>query len=60
MLCACRDILTTSEMRVDVQRITGSDNLAKSQQTSEVIDLQDLLKLYWGSDMHEFTVPSQS
>ena len=56
----CRDVLTTSEMRVDVQRITGSDNLAKSQQTNAVIDLKGLLKDYWGSNMREFTVPSQS
>ena len=56
----CRDIFTTSEMRVDIQRITASDNLAKSQQTNEVIDLQGLFKDYWGSNMREFTVPSQS
>jgi len=47
-------------MRVDVQRITGHDILAMSQQTNEVIDLQGLFKDYWGSDMREFTVPSQS
>ena len=47
-------------MRVDVQQITGHDILAKSQQTSEVIDLQDLFNVYWGSNTREFTVPSQS
>ena len=47
-------------MRVDVQRITGHDIVAKSQQTSDVIDLQDLFNVYWGSNMRDFTVPSQS
>ena len=47
-------------MRVDVQRITGNHILAKSQPTNEEIDLQSLFEVYWGSDMREFTVPSQS
>ena len=56
-LCVYRDIFTTSEMRV---RITGHQILAKSQPRDEEIDLQSLFEVYWGSDMREFTVPSQS
>jgi len=47
-------------MRVDVRRITGRWLLAKSRQTNEVIDLQTLFEIYWGSNMREFIVPSQS
>ena len=47
-------------MRVDVQRITGHHILAKSQQTNEEIDLEGLFEVYLGSNMREFTVPSQS
>ena len=56
----CRDIFPTSVMRVGVQRITGHHILTKSQQTNEVIDLEGLFEVYWGSNMREFTVPSQS
>ena len=56
-LCVYRDIFTTSEMRV---RITGHQILAKSQPRDEEIDLQSLFEVYWGSNMREFTVPSQS
>ena len=45
-------------MRMNVIQRTTS--LARSQQTSEVIDLQSLFEIYWGSNMREFTVPSQS
>ena len=44
-------------MRVDVQR---AQLLTKSQQAKEVIDLTSLFEAYWGSNMREFTVPSQS
>jgi hypothetical protein len=57
--CVCRDISPTSEMHVDVQRITGLLILAKGP-TNELIDLQGLFEVYWGSNMREFTVPSQS
>ena len=58
--CACRDIFPTSEMRVDVQRIIGHLFFAKSRQTNEVIDLQELFNEYWSADKSQFTVPSQS
>ena len=48
----------TSKIRVDFQRITGL--VFKGRQTNEVIDLQSLFEVYWGSTMREFTVPSQS
>ena len=54
----CRSMSPTSKMRVDVQRIICF--LRKRRQTNEVIDLQGLFKVYWDSDMSEFTVPSQS
>ena len=47
-------------MRVDVRRIIGPMNFAKSQQTNEEVDLKGLFEVYWGSNMREFTVPSQS
>jgi len=50
----------TSEIRVDVKRTTSLPFLAKRRQTNEVIDLQALFKVYWASNMREFTVPSQS
>jgi len=45
-------------MRVDVRRITGL--VFKGRQMNEMIDLQGLFEVYWGSTMREFTVPSQS
>ena len=51
------DMSPTSKMRVDLQRLTGL--LFKGRQTNEVIDLQGLFEVYWGSTMREFTVPSQ-
>ena len=47
-------------MTVDVKRITSFPFLAKSRQTNEVIDLQGLFEVYWGSKKLEFTVPSRS
>ena len=46
-------------MRVDVQRITGHLFFAKSRQTNEVIELQELFNEYWSTDKGQFTVPSQ-
>jgi len=54
----CRDMSPTSEMRLDIRRITGL--LFKGRQTNEVIDLRGLFEVYWGSNMREFTVLSQS
>jgi len=56
----CRDIFPTSEIRVEIQRITRNLFGAKSRQTNEVIDLQDLFDDYWSSDKHQFTLSSQS
>jgi len=48
----------TSKMRVDLQKITG--RLFKGRKTNEMIDPQGLFEVYWGSNMREFTVTSQS
>ena len=56
----CRDIYPTSEMRVDIQRTAIPKLFPKSEQTNEVIDLKGLFEAYWGSNMREFTVRSQS
>ena len=54
-----RDISPTSEIRVEIQRISGDLFWAKGRQANEVIDLQDLLNDYWSSDKHEFVVLSK-
>ena len=59
-LCMCREISPISEIRTEVQRITGNLFWAKSRQANDAIDLQDLFDNYWSSNKHEFTVPSQS
>jgi len=56
----CRDISPTSEMRVEVQRITRNLFWEKNRQANEVIDLQWVSNEYWDSIKHEFTVLSQS
>ena len=56
----CRDISTTSEMRVEIQRITRILFWEKRRRANEVIDLQGLFDEYWNSPEHEFTVLSQS
>jgi len=56
----CRKISPTSEIRVEIQRITGNLFWAKSRQADDVIDLQEIFGDYWSSNKHEFTVPSQS
>ena len=60
ILCVCRDVYPTSEMRAQVQMKSGYSFWAKYRQTGEAIDLQGLFSDYWGSNKHEFTVPSQS
>ena len=47
-------------MRAEIQMRSGHSVWAKTRQASDVIDIQGLLKQYWDSDEHEFTVPSQS
>ena len=60
MLCVCRDISPTSEMRVEVQRIIRNLLWEKNRQANTVIDLQGIYNEYWNSTKHEFTVSSQS
>jgi len=38
---------------------TGHSFWARGVQNNDVIDIQGLLKQYWGSTEHEFMVPSQ-
>ena len=48
-------------MRVDIQMRFGHSFWTKTRQNNDVIgiDIQGLLKEYWNSTEHEFTVPSQ-
>ena len=55
----CRDIFPTSEMRMEIQRITNTMFRAKGRHAKELINLQGLFNDYWSSDKHEFTLPSQ-
>ena len=55
-----RDVSSFSQMRAKIQMKTGHSFLAKTGQNSGIIDTQGLLKEYWDSAKHEFTVPSQS
>jgi hypothetical protein len=57
MVCVCRDISPTSEIRVKIQRVILH---VKRTQANEVIDLQGLSDDYWDSTKHEVTVLSQS
>ena len=45
-------------MRAKIQMKTGHSIWAKRGQNTVVVDIQGLLKQYWDSDKHEFTVPS--
>jgi len=56
----CREISPTSDIRVEIHRVTGHLFWAKSRQANDAIDLQGLFDDYWSSNKHEFTVPSQS
>jgi len=56
----CRETSPTSEIRVEIQRISGNLLWAKNRQANNVIDLQGLFDDYWSSNKLEFTVPSQS
>jgi len=58
MPCARRDISPTSEVRMEVQRITGPRFLPKLRQANEVIDLQAISNEYWDSTEHEVIVQS--
>ena len=59
-LCVCRDVSSVSEMRAEIQMRSGHSFWARIRQNSDVIDIQGLLKNYWDSTEHEFTIPSQS
>ena len=58
-LCLCRGISSISEIRGEIQMKTGYSFWAKNRQNSDVIDIQALLKRYWISTEHEFTVHSK-
>ena len=60
MLCVCRDISPTSELRVEIQMKKGHSFWATHRQMGDVVDHQSLLNDYWSSNEHEFTVLSQS
>ena len=47
-------------MRAEIQMRSGHSVWAKIRQAGDIIDIQGLLKQYWNSTEHEFTVPSQS
>ena len=47
-------------MRAEIQMRSGHSFWAKDRQHSDTIDIQGLLKEYWDSNQHEFTVLSQS
>ena len=56
MLCVCREISSTLEMRMEIT--TGY--LRKSRPMNHVINLQRLFNEYWDSDKREFAVLGQS
>ena len=47
-------------MRVEINMRTGHSFWAKNRQNSDVINIQELLKDYWGSKERVLTVLSQS
>ena len=55
-----RDVASVSEMSTEIQMRTGHAFWAKNRQNNDVIDIQELLKYYWGSAEHHFTVASAS
>ena len=59
-MCMYRDVSPTSQIRVEVRMKIGHSVWAKYREASEVIDLDGLFSVYWSSNNHEFTVPSQS
>ena len=60
MLDICRDVSSISKIRAEIHMRSGLSLWAKIRQKSADIDIQELLKEYWDSIEHEFTVPSQS
>jgi len=60
LLCMCRGISPTSEMRAEIQMRTGRSLWTKIRRPSEPIDLQALFDDYRSTTKHVFTVPSQS
>src|SRR5258708_40127880 len=59
-LCVFRYISRTSKMRTEITMKSGHRPFAKKGQTTEDIDLEEPFDRYWGSNMYEFTVSSQS
>ena len=55
----CRYVSPASEIRVEIQMKSGHSFWAKDRQTTEAIDLKDILDGYWSSGKPEFTVSSQ-
>ena len=53
-----RYVSPASDMRVEIQMKSGHSFWAKHRQTSEAIDLKDILDGYWNSSEREFTVSS--
>ena len=47
-------------MRMEIRMKSGHRPFAKTGQTSEDIDIEELFDRYWTSDAHKFIVLSQS
>jgi hypothetical protein len=58
-ICICRGVSPTSQLRVDIRMRSGHLLWAKKDQTSKLIDLQDVFDDYWTSESHDLTVPGQ-
>ena len=55
-----RDVSPTSQIRAEVRMKGSHSNLATYREASKVIGLHGVLRDYWGSNDHEFTVLGQS
>jgi hypothetical protein len=60
MLCMCRFVSPTSDIRVDIRTRKTYPPWAKWKQTSNEIDIEPLFNAYWNTNKHEFTVSGQS
>jgi hypothetical protein len=57
--CICRGVSPTSQMRADIRMRSGHLLWTKKDQTSKLIDPQDVFNDFWASKSHDLTVQGQ-
>ena len=57
---ACREVSPTTKVSVEVQTKSSHLPCAKTEQSTQKLDLENLFNMYWTSKAYDLTVSGQS